>query len=327
MNDSEISFTEFEFEVACNANLSVLAFIQDDREAEDEISKDGNVLEKVDELTRLKKFRERVKANSFTHHWNGSSNFAEIVSRGFKRLLDMPDAIHLSGWVRSDQEIDTKAVRTALKNSFVLDTVRNLNRFKRLDKRCSQDVPQKQAAARGFREFFLTEIKKQNYDLFFESGSTPAYVARELGKSEAFRNEVGWGGDESAIALYTNNILAFLQLWLNDNLPIAMLPRSSPREPYGGSYGLLTKHLDYKKGPDFTGKPLPEHEKEVIDLFCTSADSLPTNRQILIVGAISGIQLSEEYRIKESEEGAEKGQGASLLEIGSPCRQLYQQSL
>lgn len=190
MPDTNITYTEFEFDLARQSGLAILAFIQSSKEASSQLGVEGAISEKAAEIQRWADFRERIKEHGYAQPWGKDSNFEELVSRSFRILLDDTKIEKTPGWVRANKEIDETGVRTALKNSFVLDTVRNLNNFKLLDERCSQDVTLKEAAAEGFREFFQATVVEKSYDLFVESGSTPAFIARELCRSETFKRAI-----------------------------------------------------------------------------------------------------------------------------------------
>jgi hypothetical protein len=201
------------------------------------------------------------------------------------------------GWVRSSLAKDTKKVEMALKNPFTFSMVEKFNGFKPLDERCTQNIAGKETLSKCFREVFLDKIIHHKVSLFFESGSTIAFLARELGRSKKFLKEVKKFKDEPCLNLYTNNILAYLELWLNNGLPITLNPRSTPGDKYGATYGSLEDDIDEDKCPDYTGNPLDKYTQEAITKLKEANDSIPKNEQILLLGAISGVQISEKHQI------------------------------
>ena len=292
----DISYTELEFNIAKDSKLDILAFLLDLEEAKKEIWADNDIENKGQEFEKLRNFHDRIKKNSLAKLWYKDTNFGEICTLGIGKLL--VDGVKLPGWSRSNKLQEAKKVQMALKNIFTLDMVNNLNGFRPLDERCSQDIDEKMAIAQCMKEVLLDKFISKKISIFFESGSSPAFVARELGRLEKFKNAV----QETAIKLYTNNILAFLELWLNDGLPVSMLPNSTATEKYGASYGILDKHIDDKRGPNFTGKPLDQFAKDAIKDLQASSDSLPENGNIIIIGSISGVQFSDDHKI-ETQEG------------------------
>lgn len=185
----------------------------------------------------------------------------------------------------------------ALNNIFLQDMIENINSFKMLDARCSTDVKEKEFLAVFFRETFLDAVIRGKHSLFFESGSCPAYVAKELGNSKRFIEAVSKSKIETSLNLYTNNILVFLEFWLNDHLPVFMLPRTIPREPYGASYGILDELIDDNRLPDFRRNSLDKYAKDAITSMINSPDTVPIEENTLLICSISGMQISDKHTI------------------------------
>jgi hypothetical protein len=291
----DISYTELEFDIAKETGLDILSFILNIDEARKEILGDDSLTDKTNEINRLERFHHKIKKHSLSKPWYKETNFGEEFTLGLGELL--LEGVNKPGWVKADESLETKNVYMALKNVFTLDTVKNLNGFKPLDERCSQDKIEKETIAKCIKELFLDRFIKNKNALFFESGSSPAFVAREFGRSDKFRKAV----EKSSIKLYTNNILAFLDLWLNGRLPVSMLPNSSPREKYGASYGILDTHIDEDRCPDFTGNPLDQFALDAIEELKESDDALPKNENIVVISSISGVQFSDNHKIETLE--------------------------
>lgn len=295
VDKKDISYTEMEFEIAKDAGLDILSFLYSLDEAKEMINNDDTILDKAIEYNKLKKFHEKVNDCSFWKPWQKDTNFEEIFGRALGQLISR--GTNKQGWVKVEQAKDTKKVEMALKNRFTLDMVSKINGFTPLDERCSQHIKEKETLSKCFRELCLDKIIQHQFSLFFESGTSTAFLARELGRSKRFIKEIGKHKNESVANLYTNNILAYLELWLTDELPVTIVPKSVPGEKYGATYGVLDDLVDNDRCPDFTGNPLDEYAAEAINKLSESKDSLPKGEKILLLGSISGMQLSEKHKI------------------------------
>ena len=172
----------------------------------------------------------------------------------------------------------------------------SLNSFKRLDQRCGEYNQEKRALAEYFCEEFGQYIYNKNPTLFFESGSTPAYVAREL----ATRKLEVTGRDDLNInppEIYTNNVLVFLHYWLTDRIPIKLLPSSTPEEPYGACFGQM--EVVSNTGAYYGERKLkPGEERTISKLKHELIEKV--GQDGLIICATSGIQIGEKYDFDRS---------------------------
>ncbi len=294
--NSDLTYTEFEFEKAMGMGIDVLAFLEDLEEAKARIDSDDDIENKGIEKERLAKFHQRVsdKERIFYRPWRNETNFEEICSRALAELLNGEPGVSLPGWVRA-REGEESFVQMALSNVFVLDMVRKINGFQKLNERCGIDVREKETLARCFRDRFLHTVIERKIDLFFESGDCPAFVAKEIGHVDRFAKMVTGSGSREGSNLYTNNILAFLELLMNDRVPVTMLPKSSPQDVYGASYGILDELLEDQRVPDYSGRELNAHALKAMEELRDGPDALPISddREMLLICSISGMQVSE----------------------------------
>jgi len=298
INEEKISYTEYEFNKAVESKLTVLAFVQNLSEAKQLIESDQRVRNKDEEFQNLESFHEKVRNKCFVKPWGKDTNIEEFFSRALGKALS-EEGVKLEGWVRTNKANETLQVKTALKNPFVLKTVTSLNQYKKLDLRCNIGVKQKQAISKFLRQYFLDKIIDGSYSVFFESGSTTAYIASEFGESKRFIDNFSKLSRDSTGRLYTNNILAYLELWVNVRLPITMFPQSSPCEPYGASYGVLEYMID-ETTPCFGQCPIDSYAKNAIIKLHESESSLSKAENLIMFGAISGIQVSNNHKIQET---------------------------
>lgn len=297
-NGRTISYTQFEFEQAIGIGLVPLVFMKSFDDACAEIKDDEEILNKQTEMDLIRAFHELIEGKGiFYRPWNDTTNLEEVCGRALKTAI-VEKKVKLPGWIRAGEGKDTKKVQMALNNKFVLDMIDNINSFEKLDERCSIAVSEKETLAKYFRELFLNLIIAKKYSLFFESDSCPAFVAKEIGSAKKFAAAVKATKEENALKLYTNNILAFLELWMNDHLPVSMLPNSSPKEQYGASYGILDHLIDEDRTPDYDRRDLDEYTKDAIKQLRNSPDAIPESDNILLICSTSGVQIGKEHKVR-----------------------------
>lgn len=294
--DRQISYTELEFEIAEKNGLLILPFILKDEEINARRKKlDANSTRDQLELENyqlLCRFHERIK-KFFFRPWGPEDEFKYLVATALDdhlRECDKP------AFVLEPDEPIRDLLQSACRNEFFVHIVKQLSGFEKLDKRCSQEPDKKQALACYFREKYIDRILANKVSLFFESGSTVAYVARELSQplSDAFR---AGGSGQPTIQLSTNNVLAYLQLWMNAKVPCTLFPWGPPDETYGASYGSIA-HIE-RLSPDYTLPTLNDVAiAEIQKLLGQQYTLLSMPRPILLLGAASGLQLGEDYTIK-----------------------------
>jgi hypothetical protein len=137
-------------------------------------------------------------------------------------------------------------------------------------------------------------------NLFFESGSTVAYVARAMSKRLAKEIKIE-ENNKANIHIATNNILAFLQLWLVDKVICSTFPWGPPVEDtYGTLYGgLIDLHDKY---PTYFDPSIDKTARREIETLKEALYSLTKwENPVLIISTSSGLQLSEKYDISFDE--------------------------
>lgn len=291
----DIGYVEFEYNLAKENGLMILPFIMNDEEIQklrknldSRNIKDNQELKNSDKLER---FHNEIKKNFFYKPWRKDDNFKYLL---VKALDDHLSECKSLGWIREQEESIRSLVESASRNEFIVDTVKQLSSFSKLDARCSQEADKKQELAAYFSEKYYDIIFSNNVSLFFESGSTVAYVARELAPSlkEAIRIEKG----KPNIEISTNNVLTYLQLWLTARVPCTLFPWGPPEESYGACYGSIAGIGDH--APNYM-LPLDEVAIEQIEELLKVHFTLSAMRKpVLLLGAASGLQLSKNHTIK-----------------------------
>lgn len=292
---SEMSYTELEYNLAQDHQLQTLVFvlrhdevIQRRKELLDP-QKDANELANTN---RLWHFHERMRRH-FYKPWGPNDEFRYLIANA---LNDNLWNCEKPGFVPEKEEPTMELLRIASRNEFIVDIVEQLKSFEKLYKRCAEHPDEKRELARFFKQRYLDRIVRHKVTLFFESGSTIAYLAKELGV--ALRDGVSIDSrGRPSIQISTNNALVYLQLWLRSRVPCTLFPWSPPGdETYGATYGGLEEIGD--QDPDYSLPPLDDVAQGEITKLLELPYTLQTlNKPALLLGAASGLQLSGDLKL------------------------------
>jgi len=295
IKDKDISFTEFEYDLAQEHNLMTLVFMLDKEVVRERRGKlDSNNKAEDAELqnyNRLVRFHEKI-SHHFRQIWTPGSHF--------KYMVEVAVADNLTSWDRPGfiREPDDPVLLEGARNPFVGDLVAELRSFKKLYSRCSDQPEKKYGLSRFFAEQYLDLIRSNKVSLFFESGSTVAFLAKELSVFLSGEVTITDSGAPS-IQMSTNNVLAYLLLWLKARIPCTMFPWSPPVETtYGAAYGGLEKKLA-ALSPDYRQPPLNLTSRQEIERLLAAPYTLTAmKRPTLLLGAASGLQLSGNQHLR-----------------------------
>jgi Domain of unknown function (DUF4062) len=291
------SFTEFEYDLAQEYGLKTLTFILTDdviNERRSKLDPKSDAVE-LGNFNKLKAFHNKVTTH-FRKLFTPSPAFKYIVELALGDDLNRWDK---PGWVREPED---RTILDTAKNEFIVDIIKELEGFPKLYERCSEKPEEKRALARFFTECYFDDIRRNQVSLFFESGSTVAFVAKEVSKHLKGYVTIGENGAPN-LQISTNNILAYLLLWLVARVPSTQFPWSPPEErTYGASYGGIDKNLS-ESTPDYSGSGLTrKEEKEIEKLLHAPFSLLSMKRPTLLLGASSGLQISEQHQLKFPED-------------------------
>lgn len=285
-----ISFTELEYDLAQERGLFTLVFLMSDQVlAEKRSALDPNNIKDAQELTHyedLMRFRRKVSAHFRKYFVPGPTFKYEVelaLSDGLRRST-MP------GFVL--EPLDPMIVE-GVRNEFIGAIVSQLRSFEKLYERLEEQKEKKRAAAEYFVECYMDRILTEKVSLFFESGSTVCFVAKAM--SNALEKQVELAADGSpSIQISTNNVLAYLLLWLNARIPCTKFPWSPPVETtYGAAYAGLETLVSLS--PDYALPKLDENAWREISRLASMPFTLTSmKRPTLLLGAASGLQLSPE---------------------------------
>lgn len=293
----EISYTELEYNIAKENGLLILPFVLKEKEITEKRKKlDSNVIKDKAELAnydKLCKFHERIK-QLFYQPWGQQDEFKFLVEKALNNQLCK---CKMRGLIWEPDEPTRTLLQSASRNEFIVDVVKQLSSFGKLDFRVSEQEPKKKRVlASYFCEQYKDRILTHNVSLFFESGSTVAYVARELSEGLSKNIRIEHDGRPS-IEVSTNNILVYLQLWLNAKVPCTLFPWGPPEDTYGASFGSLAGKSSLS--PDYKLPSLDDVATEEINNLLKAPYTLSTlHAPTLLLGATSGLQMGEEHKIR-----------------------------
>lgn len=288
-----ISFTELEYNLAIENRLLVLILQMDPEEVKTKRSQLDSGIDaerkEIENAERFRLFQGRIAA----HHrqlWKTDGDFKYEVARALANNL--PDC-DKRGFILEPED---SLVVEATANPFMRDLVTELRGFETLYARISQEEQKKRVLAKCFRQNYADLILRDRVNLFFESGSTVAYVARELSESLVEKVHIGDDGAPN-IKLSTNNVLAYLLLWLKMRIPCSPFPWSTPsEEKFGAWYGGLEK--SERLNPDYSGAGLNAQAKHEIDNLLAHQYRPRAEERTLLLAAASGLQISKEHKMK-----------------------------
>lgn len=233
----EIGFTEWEYNQS-RGKRPILAFLLNDAEFEKErekaVKEDSREEAKEDALIR---FRDELKRSRFCKFFSNTRSGIEELGRlcinSIHQLINESRLDENVGWIRaSSQELLT--LRQISKNKFLDREIRRMREFSIVGDRVKIDEASKETEAQEFWETMMGPIRRNGYrKLFFESGSTLSYV------SEVFEKYVLRSDNESGSwRIWTNNVLALLQLLLYTDVDVRRFPpfAPDPEDKYGAIF-------------------------------------------------------------------------------------------
>lgn len=321
----DISFSQLEYEIAVNNKKIVVPFLLDHEEVRAKRATLGEELDqaKVRVLKLAEETPERVgleKAIDYLETELANSARLEgfrltVMERRFSQLFSFEDGRsveqfdrhmvlkalmdaekeavkrRVSGWIREPTERGlAETLEAVSRNRFLLDVVGAMAEFDALAPRILDQADEKEAAASFFVDEYLQPILEKSVGLFFESGSSVAYVAQLVGECLRVRPKT--------IQISTNNVLAYLIFLLVHRIQCSLFPWGPPERRYGAVFGPVNDCVPEIKKPSFPPNPLSAGDRKAIELL--QADQYSPARwegPALMLGALSGLQLGEDPRI------------------------------
>lgn len=288
----EISFTEWEYRQS-NGVRPVLPFVFDidsleaARSAEkDKREKQEDVREKLDRLRS-----ELLKTRYVKEFSNDRKRLGELQKNAIlaiDELLQSGDSGGIdenAGWIRGDSD-EAKTVRAIVSNRFLRRELEQLRKFSKLGQRVSLDVGSKEAMARIFWRDMQGRIRRNSlFHLFFESGSTVAYLADEFERTMLVADE-----GVHRWQIRTNNVLSVVQFTLHTPIDASRFPTGipDPDDPYGAIFPNEWRQLY---------EPPPKRPRNLHDGEHAAVDTMrkrlygDAGKHQLVLAAASGLDL------------------------------------
>lgn len=306
--ESSIGYTEWEYQKAIESGAQVLVFLL----REDEVKHKRQALDASTEGDERRNeelfwnFYSKLSGGKkhFAHHWSDAdpgSLSATVVAAVMKASKKFEDSGSDRGLISASNADDISVATRIIRNELRKDIHRKFNDFIELDDRCVEQKESKKALARTFVQFYSRYLAERDINLFFDTGSTAAYVAKEYG--EFLRNEGASRQDYSAgtISVATNCALTFLHLWLSSEIPCSRFPFGPVEAPYGASHGPISLYgrESSDREADYDREGLSENEKLRIEKLHNKTNNfgLYNDNETLIIGGVSGLKLDDDVEL------------------------------
>lgn len=344
VSDQGISFSHLEFKNAVDHEAIVVPFLLADSEVKasrGELSakldskriefgkfaagslEHSNLGREIDEIEaemrsedKLWKFRAEVVKDRFSQMFSLSAKADDaelfdkhMVLKALLRAEEEAGRKRKAGWIREPVDRNLAETMAAVSQSrFFVDVVAALTRFQKLFPRIRDQADEKEASAKFFVDTYLPPLlgREESTNLFFESGSTIAYVAEAVGRQlQNHRRE---------ITISTNNVLAYLIFWLVHRIRCSLFPWGPPEEQYGAVLGPVNDLVPEEKQPTFPPVSLTAEELEAIRQLKEYAyGPAKWESSALLLGAISGLQITNDAKIE----------GCLGPHVGSPRNKIF----
>jgi hypothetical protein len=308
--DDPLTYTMKEYELAKKHGLPIIPFLLDNKEFKDERDKipSDRQLEREQE-SYLQGFRQEVQNRadggkrlagffSYNNIAKLSDEYADALRTEVDRLEDSGVG---GGWVEGPL-FDQLNARITLgeavsTNPFFQRYANRLSTFVKLSERTQLEAPSKAAIAGYFWEQYMARLDEHNItNLYFESGSSIAYVSR---KFIEYVKEEDWFYHhkmETRLKLRTNNLLTYLDFLLIEPqwrpIDIQLVPHGFISHDYGASYGDLkcARKIQAPSQAD-PNRTLPEDATKAVTKLAKALSSVFNQQDGLALMTTSGIDI------------------------------------
>jgi hypothetical protein len=241
----QVSFTEWEY-LQSKDRRPILPFLFDAeslrlarKEEKDKAERTAERRGRLDKLRRVVLKERYVK--EFHYDKKGFGELQKDAILAIDELVASEKTLANAGWIRGDSK-EAKTVRDVASNPFLKRELDQLRRFSTLGARVRLDVASKKAMARSFWTNMQGRLRRHKYlNLFFESGSTVAYLGDEFG-----RTVLQPGESTEQWHIRTNNVLSLVYFDLHTPIDAARFPAGvpDPDDKYGAIFPNEWRHLE-----------------------------------------------------------------------------------
>ncbi len=290
----DISYTEYEYDCAKKLGKSTLMLLMEETDARKARNKilSGDPERCWD--NKYFEFRNRAKKNQVSFFRSGKQAEGSIntsVSDALRNLVQ-------NRGIRSPGLIPANQLMPFHLQRFLKVALDGLCKEERLSIRCDTEVHMKEELARFFWHYSFSEIVGSRYKrIFFESGSTLAFVAEAL--LDLIERNRGVAARQQEFAVFTNNVLVLLQFMYRSITPYYLRPTGRPDDKYGATYGELDSADGKNPGWD---EPIPPRHVELVKKMSSYMKADPIHAwpesghgdtQMLILAAASGVNCED----------------------------------
>ena len=226
------SFTRWEYDESMLAGRPVIPFVLNDVEYQDQLCEETDAHE-IENRHLLEKFRKDLRSNSLCGEF--SLKHPESVrfdcANSINQIINDESMPISAGWIRASSEYGRK-VQAVESNEVLQQILNRIYAFSTLTDRLDKGPVLKRFLGDFFWDVMFGRIKRKRYfNLFFESGSTLAYVSEKFEQrlESGLSNETNW-------KITTNNALTLLQLLLHTRLNVTPCPAGKPEDHYGAMF-------------------------------------------------------------------------------------------
>jgi hypothetical protein len=293
---NSLSYTEYEYQFASDLGKPILAFLLDDKKVLQHRARLalGDPERGFDE--QFKRFRQRVKLTALGEPrlvsiFQTDAELGVSVTNSLQALVHKSNFI-ATGLIPADSVNTESGLQELYSKPFLGPTLKRLTSYSLLFDRVQEQRSLKRELAKFFWHYCFPGIQKAEVRrIFFESGSTLAYVAERFLKQTSENGS--WKDYWPRVSITTNNILVFLQfLFTSSTVSVELRPQGRPDEKYGATYGPINDLISYDPGQD---EPLDEKATNVLLDFVTHLRSAGFSQldeksgKPLILAAASGV--------------------------------------
>lgn len=290
------SYTQMEFEYAFDLRKPILAFLME----EDQFEAERNAIPARDKERlfekELRQFREEAKKKAngdgqrfvsyFGDKLDGVGGLKATFHAALDNLIDEPE-VDMPGWVPGTESERFRLPKEIDDNEFIRNIVMQLSTYDVFSARCAQNALLKETMASYFWDQYEARITNLGIRrLFFESGSTIAYLSTE------FKNRLSRPAGRKRIGewkIRTNNISTYLDFVLSTTLRTTLVPYGPPERKYGATFGEITE-LPEAAFPT-ENKPLTREEEDAVHTIINVLKS-PEEPSVFLMTS-SALELSE----------------------------------
>ncbi|MES9943877.1 MAG: DUF4062 domain-containing protein [Candidatus Thiodiazotropha sp.] len=300
-----MSFTEWEYNQAVASGAEILIYLLNETEIREkrrlldgEKKHDSEELKNEDKFWRF--YNMLREGDHFDNIWTEQDYPAlsgavgiSVNNTATELFKKSPDRGLIPASSAQTLDIFTKA----LKNELRADVHYRFNKFVELDDRCADSKAEKKALAKHFVTYYIERIASKNVNLYFDTGSTSSYVAKELGIEVKRAKHRAYSSQKLISSVSTNCALTFLHLWLSSDIPATMFPEGPVEAPYGASHGPLSLYGEKSSSQqaDYCRLELsPAEQKRIANLIKLSPRlNHEKETPVLIIGGVSGVKIAD----------------------------------